>query len=315
MKQLQNRESTMPRLIFVFAVCVLLSQQAMADKHTMDESFNPLAKAKFVEIADPPQESLTLWYRKPALKWEKEALPIGNGRMAAMVFGGVDRERIQFNEETAGKAMMGEPRKVKSYQTLGDLLLDFPDAKEVAKYRRDLDLTTGITKVSYRVDGVTFTREVFASYPDQVIVVRLTADQPGKIDFSARFDRRDASYSSGPDNRIVLSGKLKLDYQAQLLPLVKGGTVKSADGKLSIEKADEVTLLLNGATSYVNARDVSGDAKARCESPLESAAAKTYQQLRADHVADYQSLFGRVKLDLGTTEAASQATSKLEKRP
>ena len=312
----------------------------------MDESFNPVATARFVDEAQPPTEPMTLWYRKPALKWETEALPVGNGRLAAMVFGGVDRERIQFNEETvwdgeyidrhnpdglkafpevqrllfegkneeaaslAGKSMLGNPRKIKSYQTLGDLLLDFPDASEVAGYRRDLDLATGISKVNYRVDGVTHTREVFASFPDQVIVVRLVADAPGKISFSARFDRRDATYSSGPDNRIILRGKLNLDYEAQVVPVVKGGTVSSEDGVLKIENADEVTLLLNGATSYVNAQDLTGDATVRCESSLKSAVTKDFTQLRQDHVEDYQRLFNRVKLDLGTTEAADMPTDE-----
>ncbi|QEG24870.1 glycoside hydrolase family 95 protein [Mariniblastus fucicola] len=316
-----------------------------AQKHKMDEAFNPVATAKFVDEAEPPVEPLTLWYRKPALKWETEALPVGNGRMGAMVFGGVDRERIQFNEETvwdgeyidrhspdglkalpeiqrllfegqnkkasklAGK-MMGNPKRIKSYQTLGDLLLDFPDADEVAKYRRDLDLTNGITNVSYRVNGITYTREVLASYPDQVIVVHLTADKPGKISFSARFDRRDASYSSGKDNRIILRGKLKLDYEAQLVPIVDGGTVSSKDGILKIENANEVTLLLNGATSFVNAQDLTGDATANCESPLKVAAKKSFQQLRTNHIEDYQRLFSRVKLDVGTSKAAARPTNE-----
>ena len=225
--------------------------------------------------------------------------------------GGVDRERIQFNEETvwdgeyldrhspdglkalpdirrmlfegrnrraaslAGKAMMGRPKRIKSYQTLGDLLLDFPDAAKVANYRRDLDLTTGITKVNYRVDGVTYTREVFASFPDQVIVIHLTADKPEKVNFSARFDRRDATYRSEADNRIILRGKLNVNYEAQLLPLVKGGTVTSKEGILNVKNADEVTLLLNGATSYIHPQDLTGNATANCESPLKAARAKS----------------------------------------
>ena len=274
---------TMPRFILALMLTSLITHQVMAQKHKMDERYNPPATAEFVEPAEPPTEPLTLWYRKPARHWETEALPVGNGRMGAMVFGGVDQERIQFNEETvwdgeyvdrsnpdglkslpeiqrllfegqngkasslAKRSMMGKPERIKSYQTLGDLLLDFPDAEKVASYRRDLDLTTGIAKVSYQVDGVTFTREVFASYPDQVIVVRLTADQPGKINFNARFDRRDATYSSGDDKRIILRGKLKLAYEAQLVPIVDGGTVTSEDGNLVVENANEATLLLNGA--------------------------------------------------------------------
>ena len=159
---------TMPRFILALMLTSLITHQVMAQKHKMDEAFTPVASAKFVEDAKPPTEPMTLWYRKPARKWETEALPVGNGRLGAMVFGGVDRERIQFNEETvwdgeyidrhrpdglnafpeiqrllfegknkqaaslAGKAMMGKPKRIKSYQTLGGLLLDFPDATEVA---------------------------------------------------------------------------------------------------------------------------------------------------------------------------------------
>ena len=336
----------MTRFVFVFALSFLFAHPVVAQKHAMDESYNPTATAKFVENAEPPAEPLTLWYRKPALKWENEALPVGNGRLGAMVFGGVDRERIQFNEETvwdgefldrsnpkglkalpeiqrllfegknkeaaslAGKTMMGKPKKIKSYQTLGDLLLDFPDVEEVTRYRRDLDLTTAIAKTSYQVDDVQHTREVFASFPDQVIVVHLTAANPASISFSARFDRRDAEYSSGADNRIILRGKLKLDYEAQVLPLVKGGTVSSKDGVLTVENADEVTLLLNGATSYVNEKDLTGDETARCESPLKKAAAKGFAALRADHIKDHQELFNRVTLDVGTNEAIYNPTDQ-----
>ena len=331
----------------VLALVAFPPQQADAQKHKMDESFNPLAKAEFVDPADAPREALTLWYRKPARKWETEALPVGNGRLAAMVFGGVDRERIQFNEETvwdgqyidriqpeglkslpeiqrllfagkhkeatsmANKTMLGDPKRIDSYQTLGDLLIDFPDAAEVKQYRRDLDLTTGISKVSYRVAGVGYTREVLVSYPDQVIGVHLTADQKGKLNFTARFDRRDASFSSGEDDRIILKGKLSLDYEAQLLPIVTGGSVSSNDGVLKVADADEVTLLLNGATSYVSAEDLSADATARCVAPLKAAAAKGYAKIRADHIADYQALQRRVELDLGSSDVNKPTNERL----
>jgi len=236
-------------LCTVVGLGVLWVGSAFADKHTADESNNPTVSSKFVDEASAPEEAFTR-----------------NGRLAAMVLGGVNQERIQFNEETlwdgehlqrhndralkalpkiqkmlfdgknkaaaklAGKAMMGNPPKVKSYQTFGDLLLDFPDQEEVAGYRRDLDLTTAISRVNYKADGVTYTREVFVSHADQVIVIHLSADQAGKLNFTARFARENVIFSSGPDNRLTMKGKLVMGYEAQLLPKVTGGTTTIEDG-------------------------------------------------------------------------------------
>ncbi len=342
MKSLSSLMAATP-FLSVFLLAVPTAQGA---RHDMDESHNPSADLHFTGDAPAPEEALTLWYRKPATKWETEALPVGNGRMAAMVFGGVDRERIQLNEETvwdgeykdrhnpkalealpevrrllfegknkeatnlAAKTMMGVPPKIDSYQTLGDLLLDFPDPDAVSGYRRELELPSGIARTTYTVDGVTHTREVFASAPDQVIVVHLTADRPGSVNFTARFDRRDAEMSVAAGKRLVMRGKLGVDYEAQLVPSVAGGSVEVKDGELVVAGADEVVLLVNGATSYVNARDYSADATARCEAPLKAAWKKRIGQLRADHIADHQSMFNRVKLDLGTTDAVKLPTDE-----
>ncbi len=333
-------------LCTVVGLGVLWVGSAFADKHTADESNNPTVSSKFVDEASAPEEAFTLWYRKPAKKWETEGLPVGNGRLAAMVLGGVNQERIQFNEETlwdgehlqrhneralkalpkiqkmlfdgknkaaaklAGKAMMGNPPKVKSYQTFGDLLLDFPDQEEVAGYRRDLDLTTAISRVNYKADGVTYTREVFVSHADQVIVIHLSADQAGKLNFTARFARENVIFSSGPDNRLTMKGKLVMGYEAQLLPKVTGGTTTIEDGRLKVSDADEVTLFLNAATSYVSAEDLTADPTARCEKPLATASAKSYSQLREEHIKDHQQLFNRVKIDLGKTAAMKMPTDE-----
>ena len=235
------------------------AQEKRKSRHWVDESNNPKASMVFAKEAPAPQEPLTLWYRKPAMDWETQALPIGNGRLAAMVFGGVNNERIQFNEETvwdgvpghhnnskalevlpevrrllfedknkeasslAGKTMMGEPRRIKSYQTLADLFIDFDDVDQVSGYRRDLDLTTAISRTQYTVDGVEHTREVFVSSPDQAIVVHLTASKPGMINFTARLSREKAETKSGPDNGLILNGKLGISYETQLRPMVNGG--------------------------------------------------------------------------------------------
>lgn len=329
---------------------LLATNTAFAWPKQPDEPNNPGVDYKFTETAAPPEEPLTLWYRKPALKWEEQALPVGNGRLAAMVFGGINHERIQFNEETvwdgvptdfnnpealealpevqrllfegknkeatslAKRKMMGDPYKIKSYQTLGDLFLYFPETETVSAYRRDLDLTTAISRVQYTIDGVEFVRETFVSAPDQAIVINFSASQPGKISFKADFSRENATMSSGADNKMILRGTLGegkgSDFEAQLHPMVDGGGVTSKDGKLEITGANEATFLLVGATSYNSPTDLSGDATARCEAYLKPITGKSYDQLRADHIRDHQSLFNRVSLDLGTTGAVKNPTDE-----
>ncbi len=173
--------------------------------------------------AEASSNDLKLWYSQPATKWT-EALPIGNGRMGAMIFGGTASERIQFNEDTlwrgkphdyvregagdqlaeirwlifegnsaeAGKLakekFLSDPVRQLPYQPFGDLRLTFPGHENVTDYRRELDLDSAIATVSYKVGDVTFKREVFASHPDRVIVVRITADKPGQISFTLRMD-------------------------------------------------------------------------------------------------------------------------------
>ncbi len=335
-------------LWIVMAMGTVSADSAFAARHAADESNNPKADLEFKNEAEAPAEPLTLWYRKPALHWENQALPVGNGRLAAMVFGGVNQERLQLNEETvwdgepsdfnnpdalealpevrrllfedkndaatslAKNKMLGRPYKIKSYQPLCDLLLDFDDVKTVENYRRDLDLTTGISRTQYTVDGVEYVREVFVSEPDQVIVVNLKANRLGKINFTSTLFREQdtATTESASGNRVILRGKLAIDYEAQLVPVVDGGSVVSKDGKLEVKKANEVTLLVVGATSYNSATDISGDATARCEAYLEAVGQKPYAQLRADHIAAHQELFNRVKLDLGTTDAVAMPTDE-----
>ncbi|MDQ8182957.1 glycoside hydrolase family 95 protein [Pelagicoccus sp. SDUM812005] len=325
---------------------VAVSPNVEAKYRPPEEPHNPTASFNYLDEAPAPEQPLTLWYRKPATNWENEALPVGNGRLAAMVFGGINTERIQFNEETvwdgeptdynnpealealpevrrllfegknaeatklARDKMMGSPYRIKSYQTLGEILFDFPDTDSVAGYRRDLDLTTATSSVRYTVDGVEYSREVFASAPDQAIVIHLKANRLGKVNFSVQFSRKDATIESGADQRLILRGKLGIDYEAQLLPRVVGGSVVSKDGVLTVKDANEATLIVVAATSYNSATDIGGDATARCESYLEKIGDKRYEQMRAEHIADHQSYFNRVKLDLGTTEAIGLPTDE-----
>ncbi len=309
------------------------------------------AGVAFKGEADAPGGKHVLWYRKPALEWT-EALPVGNGRLGAMVFGRMSPERIQLNEESlwdgyerdttnpealealpevrrllfegkneeatkiAGEKMMGRPMHVRSYQSLGDLFLSTPKADEVKDYRRTLDLGTGVATVTYSIDGVRHTREVFASAPDQVIVVRMTTDQPGNVNVEATMTREiDAKcLSDGPD-RLILRGQIDrphhetnenvgMKFECHVLAQTTGGEKTNADGVLNIRNADEVVFLVSAATSYRG-----GDPEALCRGYLDGAA-KPYGVLRSAHVADHGSLFNRVDLDLGQGEHPELPTNE-----
>lgn len=341
---------------FLFGILLAIPACLEAGTPPPPELKNPSADFQFVAKAAPPAEPLTLWYRQPATKWETEALPVGNGPLAAMVFGGIDHERIQLNQESlwdgvpgesnnpealgalpevrrllfedknteatklAGRKMLGVPPRIKSYQTLGDLFLDFTPLasqqsgestpRKVGAYRRELNLATAINRVQYTVDGVEYTREVFANAPSNVLVVQMTASQPGKLDFTATFERDGATSTSMPDGRLVLSGKLGMIYEAQLLPRIVGGNYTCDQGKLVVSGADSVTLVLVAATSYVDAKNIAGDPTKRNAGTLEGIGQKSYEDLRAEHIADHQKLFNRVELDLGSSEGAERPTDE-----
>jgi len=308
----------------------------------------------FAGEAHAPESDLTLWYRKPAREWI-EALPVGNGRLGAMVFGAVHSERIQLNEESvwdgyerdttnpkaleslpevrrllfegnnaeakelAARDLMGRPMGVHSYQSLGDLRLRLPKCEEVGDYRRDLDLDTGVASVRFVADGVRYTREVFASAPAQVVVVRLAADQPAAVNLELTITReQDAACASVGEDGLALTGQIQrrhhdtgevvgLRFEALLRALPQGGAMTNRDGTLSIECADEVVLLLAAATDY---RDRGSDPRAACAARLDSAAQHTYPQLRAAHVDDHRALFRRVALDLGPSLHADRPTDE-----
>ena len=309
---------------------------------------------KFLGEAPPPTQPLALCYRRPAKEW-LEALPLGNGRLAVMVYGGVETERLQLNEGTVwaggpytpanpeglaalpeirrlifdGKwheaqslinaKFLGIPAPELPYQTVGHLMLDFPSPGTVSDYRRELDLDTAIAHVQYTVGGVHFTRECFISAVDYVLVMRLTADKPGQISFTASFDSPQKSNMTTPDaNTLTLQGisgdangvKGAVRFQALAWAKAEGGTVHAEDGRLTVTGADAVTVLVSIGTSYKNYRDVSGDASRQAGLFLEQATRRPYAKLLDAHVADHQHLFRRVALDLGTTEAARRPTDE-----
>ena len=257
--------------------------------------------------ASPPGRDLTLWYSQPAKAWMTEALPIGNGRLGAMVFGGVATERVQFNEDslwTGDENPSGNYGKMGAYQAFGDVYIKLPSHGEAAGYRRELDIGQAIVRVRYRCGGIRYRREYFASHPDQVLAVRLTADRPAGYTGAVELTDAHKAPASSERHRLTCSGALAngLKYEAQVLVLHEGGSLKRDGGRIEFSGCNSLTLLLAAGTDYTMDYQRSwrgAHPHARLERQLQAASGKPYDALRAAHVEDYQSLFNRVQLDLG----------------
>jgi alpha-L-fucosidase 2 len=304
----------------------------------------------------------TLWYREPATQWA-EALPVGNGRLGAMVYGGVPQERIQFNEDTvwtgkphdyahpgaaehydklcqamqealhmerqgqweqacavqaeaealAMEVFMSQPLGQMAYQPTGDLILDFPGHAQVEGYCRTLDLDAATAAVRYTHRGVTYQREVLASHPDQAIVVRLSADQDAAITTTIRLDspHNSARVTTLGGDQLVLAGAVQPDgihFEARLAVQTVGGTLATKDDTLVVTAATEVVLYLVAATNHVRYDDLSADPSLRCQEAMARVLARSYAEVQVAHLADHRALFRRVRLDLGTTQAAQLPT-------
>jgi len=309
-----------------------------------------IAAVASLSAADP-----VLWYQHPAQRWG-DALPVGNGRLGGMVFGGIAQERIQLNEDTIwngkkrdrvnpealkalpevrrllfqGKPreavaledqkMMGIPNRQPPYQPLGDLNIEFSGQDNAQDYRRELDLATGVVRVTYRIGEATYTREVFSSAPDQALVVRLACDQPGRLSFRANLTReQDSQTTTAAPDLVILQGEaiahtnfwmrgnltpesLKAErdqleptgvkFRAVLRAVNEGGQAEVSGRDLIVSKANAVTLLIVAATNYRG-----GDPASACDRYL-AGAAKPYATLKAAHLADHEKLFRRVELQL-----------------
>jgi alpha-L-fucosidase 2 len=291
--------------------------------------------------AAPGDRANVLWYRQPATKWN-EALPIGNGRLGAMVFGGIESERIQINEDSiwagekrdrnnpegaknlaevrrllfAGKPREAEalaertiisiPKRLPPYQPLGDLLIRFSGHAAASDYARELDLDSGVTRVSYRLGDARFSREVFSSAVDHVIVIRLASDKPGRLSFAATLSReQDSRTRTLTPNRVLIEGeaiarddrhelerKVGVKFQGVLQVLPEGGNARLEGSEVVIDGANAATLVFAAATSFRHK-----DLTAGCEQYL-GAAKKPYAQLREAHISDHQRLFRRVEFRL-----------------
>ncbi|MGH7247017.1 MAG: glycoside hydrolase family 95 protein, partial [Pseudomonadota bacterium] len=298
----------------------------------------------------------TLWYRQAASKWT-EALPVGNGRLGAMVFGGVAEEHLQLNEDTvwagekrdrnnpagrkalpevrrllfagrpkeaealAERTMISIPKRLPPYQTLGDMWVRFSGQNDASGYRRELDLDQAVARVTYRSGGARFTREIFSSAPDQVLVMRLTCDQPNRISLTATLTREQdaATHVEGP-NRVVMEGEaiardarhagernVGMKFRAVLLVEAQGGATRAGGANVTVNEANAVTLILAARTNF---RGV--DRAAQCERDLK-AGRKTYDELKAAHVAGYRKYFERVKFQLAGSAPDLPADERLNR--
>lgn len=293
-----------------------------------------------------------LWYDKPAQVWT-EALPLGNGRLGAMVYGNPGAEQIQLNEETiwAGQpnnnanpdalewipkirqlVFEGKYREaqdmatahVKShknqgmpYQPFGDLRITFPGHTRYEDYYRELSLDSARTVVKYKVDGVNFTRETFTSFPDQVVITRITADKPGSVTFNASLTSPHPDVMIASEgNDITLSGvssnheglKGKVEFQGRVTAVPKGGRMSTSDGVISVENADEAVIYTSIATNFNDYTDITGDEEARSKAYLAKAVTKPFSQAKKEHVDFYQKQIGTSTLDLGPDKYADVPT-------
>jgi len=291
---------------------------------------------------------LKLWYDKPAEKWV-EALPVGNGRLGAMVFGGVELERIQLNEEsvwTGGPTKRTNPEALQNldkvrqllfegkyaegdrlaqekimgtriergnhtYQTLGDLFIQFEGLGNISNYKRMLDLRTAVTNSEFESEGIKYKREIFATAPDNVIVVKLSASEKGKLNFSTWLERPgDAEEISVGENQMLMSGFAEYEGNgtrfASLVHLKnKGGEIISNEGGFTIKNADEVEILISGRTDFWGKDEIETSAN-----DIKKAKEISFGELKANHISEYQKLFNRVDLALNQPDTLNLPTDK-----
>jgi alpha-L-fucosidase 2 len=260
----------------------------------------------FAAIPAVPAD-LTLRYHDPATDWQTQALPIGNGRLGAMIFGDAHHERVQLNESSL---WTGDEKNMGAYQNLGEFTFDLLHGRE-SFYRRELDLNTGVHTITYFADGTAFRREYFASYPHRALVFHYSAIRNGAYSGVVRFtDAHGALATVSGSNKLVASGKLDngLAYETQIVVLTSTGKVTPEASNVRIDSlrvtgADSLTILVLAGTNYVpdRARHWRGDdPHARLEKDLDTILKiADWGLLKSAAVTDYQNLFNRVSLRLG----------------
>jgi alpha-L-fucosidase 2 len=315
-------------------------------------------------------QNLKLWYTEPANSsipdgkngWRNDpewlkALPIGNSSIGAMVFGDVNRERIQLNEKSlwsgspadndnpesfqyidsirnllyAGKYREAHQLAEKTqicigegsgrgnganvpfgcYQTLGDLWLDFSKTSAYSDYHRELDMTDAIVRVHYTQDGINYSREIFTSYPDQVMVIRLTADKKGSISFKGSFTRPERFLTTTENGQLIMTGQMNngtdgkgMKWMSRLKPVISGGSIEFKDNTMVIANADAVTLLFSAATDYLLKPPAynGNDFEMITAHNIDNASKRSYPDMVKRHKSDFQNLMSRVDFDITPDE-------------
>ncbi len=297
-----------------------------------------------------PNDNLRLWYNTSSGKTWENALPVGNGRLGAMVYGNVEKEIIQLNEHTvwsgspnrndnsAALASLPEMRKMifegrqkeaeqlanktiitktshgQKFQPVGNLYLDFLEHEGFTDYSRDLDIHNAVATTTYKVGDITYKRELLASFADRVIVIQLTASKPGSLTFTASFftphttgkvqttTAKELTVSGTTSTHETVEGKVRFKGITRIK--TEGGSQVTNDTAIMVSNATTATIYISIASSFNNYKDISGDENKRAAQHLSAAYPKSYDQLLKSHIIAYQRYFNRVKLDLGTTDAA-----------
>jgi len=307
-----------------------------------------------------PRQGLKLWYKQPSGKTWENALPIGNGRLGAMIYGNPDKEIIQLNEHTvwsgspnrndnplsldslaiirqlifdgkqkdaeriANRVIITKKSHGQKFEPVGRLQLAFDGHDNFSNYYRELDIERAIAKTSYTVGDIVYTREALASFPDRVVVMRLTASKPGSISFTASFNTAQKRaiiktvQATGGAKELTISGttsdhetvKGMVNFKGIVRMKPEGGSLMANDTSLTVKNANAVTIYISIATNFNNYKDISGDENKRAADYLNKAFSKPFAAILPAHIAAYQKYFNRVKLDLGITDAANLPTDE-----
>ena len=299
---------------------------------------------------------LKLWYKQPSGDTWENALPVGNGRLGAMIYGNVGKETIQLNEHTvwsgspnrndnpasldsleiirqlifegkqkeaeeiANRVIITRKSHGQMFEPVGSLQLVIDGHDKYSNYYRELDIEQAVTRTTYTIDNVTYTREAFASLPDRAIIVRLTASKTKCISFAAFLStpQPKAAIAANSSKELTIAGttidhdgvKGLVKFKGIARIKLEGGALTSNDTSLIVKNANAATIYISIATNFNNYNDISGDENKRAEEYLNKVYSKSYAAILRSHIAAYQKYFNRVKLDLGSTEAANLPTDE-----